>query len=327
MEDGESLKIDGRQVDNHACWLRSLGFKIENFIEGRWVKCRGDDEVKPSGSFAYKTFMNVLNAGGIGLVTLAEVHGKRYKYETLPNKECSSSSFFRLSSNSEIDRQNRANEELARHDEAARNAFGFWEHSLSAGTSDYLIKKGVGSYGVKFRSTHEYGNSAIVPMRDISGKIWSYQILNPNGSKIVASGGRVKGLFHCIAAPVNGKPIGISESYVTASTVYELINISMVCAFTCNNLESVALSLNVKYPDSPIIFFADNDRHHEKNIGLLKAQEACSAIKALTTIAIPDFGNFDPCKSATDWNDLVRIRGKEEAIKQLNRQLSRFLMP
>lgn len=317
MNTEESLKKDVLgQESFHLIWLQSLGFDIKSLNIGNWVKCAGTSESKPSGAFAYKTWMNKLREGDKGMITLAKVHGKDHKYETLPNKGNSETSFFRLSSISLSTQEKCPIEELKKHKEAARKAYGFWEHSLVTGVSDYLIHKGVGSYGIRFRE-NEYGKVAVVPMIDTNAKIWNYQLLNPDGTKLFSKNGRTEGLFHGLGSMIDGKSLGIAESYVTAATCYELTGVSIICAFTCHNLVAVTKALRIKYPHSPIVLFADNDRHLPNNQGVLKAKEAQKIDPKMISLALPDFGNIEPSKEASDWNDLVRLKGKSLAYVQI----------
>ena len=115
-----------------------------------------------------------------------------------------------------------------------------------------------------------------------TGKIWSYQLLNPDGTKIVPKGSMVKGLFHELQPISDGDLIGLAEGYSTSATCYELTGIPMVCAFFCENLVEVASNLAKKHCKSKIIVFADNDRHLEEqgmlNIGVLSALEAVKQV-------------------------------------------------
>lgn len=56
--------------------------------------------------------------------------------------------------------------DLERHETAAKKAYDFWIHSSETGESDYLKRKGVGYYGIRFRCSERYGNVAVVPMFD-----------------------------------------------------------------------------------------------------------------------------------------------------------------
>jgi phosphate ABC transporter permease subunit PstA len=76
-------------------------------------------------------------------------------------------------------------------------------------------------------------------MVDEHGRLWSYQLLNPNGTKRHPRDSRTEGLFHKLKEPMNGEPIGIAESYVTAATCFELIKFPIVTAFSSENLVAV----------------------------------------------------------------------------------------
>jgi putative DNA primase/helicase len=76
-------------------------------------------------------------------------------------------------------------------------------------------------------------------MFDEFGKLWSYQLLNPEGTKMYPKGAGTEGLFHKLQEPFNGQPIGIAESYATSATCFELSQVPMVCAFSSENLLAV----------------------------------------------------------------------------------------
>lgn len=314
----ESLKKESLSQElRHLSWLRSLGFSIDILEVDCWLKCRGAKEVRPSGSYAYKTFANKLDNGGYGLVTVAKVHGKKHKFATLPELESRTPFVFRLSQSFKTSKP------LKDYDKAARKAELLWSYSVNSGQADYLARKGVGAYGIRFKETDKYGRCAVVPMRDIEDKLFNLQFLNANGSKIFVSEARVNGLFHCLAPIVNGKPFGIAESYVTAATCLELSGLPTACCFGCNNMERVAKELSNKYPASPVIFFADNDRHLDENQGILKATQAIKAIDK-GILAFPVFDGA-PSKDKTDWNDLVRIHGNLEAKDQILKYINKIM--
>ena len=43
----------------------------------------------------------------------------------------------------------------------------------------------------------------------------------------------------------------------------------------------------------------------------------------MISLLIPDFGNLEPSKEASDWNDLVRLKGKDEARQQISLKLEK----
>lgn len=211
------------------------------------------------------------------------------------------------------------------YEEAAKRAYGFWQHCSPLGESEYLKRKGVGAYGIRFHSSDQFGNVAVVPMYDERGRLWNRQLLNSDGTKRMAKDGRTTGLFHKLSTLTNGKTIGIAEGYVTAATCQELSGIPMVCAFSSENLVFVAKILIDLTPSSLILIFADNDRHlPERNLpnkGLEKADEARTIAPNRITIIAPDFGAISPTKDASDWNDLARLLGRDVAKRQMLEKL------
>lgn len=156
----------------------------------------------------------------------------------------------------------------------------------------------------------------------VQDKLLGYQILNANGSKIFAKGIRTAGLFHQLTKLVNGIPIGIAESYVTAATCLELVGFRMVTAFTSDNLKEVAKVLQQRYPNSPMIIFADNDRHLNMNKGVISANEALAQLKNAGIMLIPSFDGYPATRDYSDWNDLVREIGHKRAREQIQKGLS-----
>jgi phage/plasmid primase-like uncharacterized protein len=89
---------------------------------------------------------------------------------------------------------------------------GFWNYSSTQGRSEYLERKDVGYYGIRFRSDEKYGDVAIVPMLDEKGRIWSYQILNSNGTKRQPNETRAEGLLHMIGSNSRWKKMSVHNS-------------------------------------------------------------------------------------------------------------------
>src|SRR5205814_865338 len=135
---------------------------------------------------------------------------------------------------------------------------------------------------------------------------------------------RTDGLFHTIGNPINGQLLGIAESYVTSASCFELTGIPTVCAFCCQNLKTIATMLRRRYADTPLIIFADNDKHLEVlggvNQGVTKAMEVLNLIKDRVTLLVPDFGDMAASKGHSDWHDLINQMGFEYAKKQIQDQ-------
>jgi phage/plasmid primase-like uncharacterized protein len=311
-----AYKTYTEQVLEHIKTLNDNGLCVSELKldSAQWIRCRGHEDTQGRGEYSYISNTEKLSNGLLGIRTsFRGPNGmgsiKSYGLPSSGNENISIGSHHCQRPNNEG------------HELAARKAYGFWNHSNTKGKSDYLERKGVGSYGIRFRSSEQYGNVAVVPMFDETGKLWSYQLLNPDGTKRFAKGCRTDGLFHRLGNLLNGKRIGIAESYATAATCMELSGVPTVCAFTSENLVAVAQAVRLLFPASPIILFADNDRHLEEkgdaNKGALKARQACEAIKRGITLSMPEFGDLRASKEVSDWNDLVRIKGIDIAKVQI----------
>lgn len=309
---------EASQESQHLDFLRALGFAVETLQFGVMTKCCGLEEQKPSGSFAYITHINQLKAG-LGLFTVATVRGKTHKHGTTPKGNGQFPPFFSGLSHPFVSQKSTTDLTNIR-DDAAQRAKDFFNMCAEIGTSDYLKQKEVGSYRIRFKATGEYGKTAVIPMVDIDGKIWNHQMLNANSTKVFRKGARVEGLFHSLTELIDGQPIGISESYVTGASSYELSGIRTVCAFSASNLLSVAKSLREKYPLSKLVVWADNDRHLESNIGFIKATEVCKTVSNAFMV-FPAFDDPEPRKDATDFNDLIRMQGRYQARNQILQQI------
>lgn len=313
-----AYKTYAEQLQEHLQNLKDNNLLVSDLTLDKWVRCRSLSDSKGRGEYAYIINTENLNNGLFGIRTSFRGPNGSGSFKTYGLPPIGNESVSIVS--------NHCSNSSEAHEIAARKSYGFWEHSLSRGRSDYLERKGVGCYSIRFRCSDQYGNVAVVPMRDENGKLWSYQLLNPDGTKRYPKDCRTEGLFHKLAQLINGKYIGIAESYVTAATCMELSGVPTVCAFTSENLVSVSKAIRLLCPASHIIFFADNDRHLEKtrnqNVGILKAHQACFVVERNFTIAIPEFDEIEPSKEASDWNDLVRLIGIEKAKNQLAQILS-----
>lgn len=318
------------QISEHLTQLRNAGLDVENLEIGseRFIPCynlKGGREK----SLAYKTQERQLNNGNIGLITWyrsADGVTDTIKTQSPNLDDCSKHKPF--VKNIPASPSDKINTKI--NDAVAKKAYGIWMNASDVGTSDYLNRKRVCSYGLKFKETSEYGRAAIVPMKNEADRIMNVQFLNANGKKIVlgddsSDQSNYLGLFHVIGEPKNNENIGIAESYVTAATCYELSGIPCICAFSAWNLSFVGKIFRTRYPGSRILFFADNDRHSKAagrdNIGLEQAEKAASEVKFNAYVVEPDFESVPPAKDASDWNDLLIHRGFEFAEEQILRKV------
>lgn len=313
----ESLEKGGleEQVASHISWLRSLGFDVEHLTVGRWVKCRGQEEQRPSGAYAYATWVNPLMSGGEGLFTRAKRHGDNFEHKTIPGE----TPFFRLSPSKNVFRANEGSI-TQQSSEALDRVVAFWSKANDVGRSPYLERKGVRAYGMKFRSSLRFGNTAVIPMRDVQGILKGVQCINDDGSKRILTGSVLKESFHIIGDLCLDKKLLLVEGYATGAFLHELTALSVCVCFAACNLVHVAQSLRLAFPSLMLVIAADNDRHLQRNEGLQSASKAAAIVKGL--VLLPDFGDVLPSKSSSDWLDLARIKSVEEARCQIQDQLN-----
>ena len=185
-----------------------------------------------------------------------------------------------------------------RYIEAADAAQSMWNQSVDAIFHPYLQKKGVLPFGIRQKN-----NLLLIPLRDIDGKIWSYQTIDDSGRKMFLKGGRLSGNFYQIGDITD--QIYIAEGYATAATLNQKLNKPVIAVFSVGNLKPVAIAIRKKYPKIKITIAADNDTKTEGNPGLAKGREAAASIGA--DLIYPDFNDIDG--EGSDFNDYVNAGG------------------
>ncbi len=301
------------QMASHIAFLKEQNFAVEQLqIDSGFVRCCTIDRKTLRGELCYQTQKSLLRNGMVGLATWCRSAGGRtstHRTYGLP---------FPIPNGEEAIEDSVA---IINMQEEVRKAEVFWQMSNQVGEAEYLQRKGVGYYGVRFRETN-YGKIAVVPMKNIDGKFQSYQLINPDGTKRFSRNIEIKGSLHMLHTPIEKLPIGLAESYVTAATCFELTGMAMVTSFSLDNLKQVGLVLRRKFPNNPIIIFGDDDRHLEENKGKRAAYALKEELGIGCSVAIPDFDGYPNGREFSDWNDFVRengVRGAREAIhKALN---------
>ncbi len=199
-------------------------------------------------------------------------------------------------------------ERLRREEEVATYALKNWNNSSETGSSSYLERKKIASYGIRFDK-----ESLVIPIRDAEGNLWSIQYIQPSGDKRFLKGGRKKGCFHLIGMIEPKKPIIVVEGYATGSSLHMATGASIVVAFDAGNLLPVIEGLQSKHPGNAVIIAGDDDCWGSENTGRLKAETA--ARRHQLKVVFPQFK--DSTNQPTDFNDLHILEGLEEVKKQL----------
>lgn len=302
------------QISSHLTFLREHNFAVKELhIDKGFIRCHEIGEITGRGELCYQTKMTQLNKGLIGLATWLRGKGGQIKTHK---------TYGRLQSISHL---NINTDEFVSKDnlESVKNAEAFWKMSDEIGEAEYLLRKGVGYYGIRFRNT-DYGKIAVIPMKDITGTFCGYQLINADGSKRFAKNIEIKSLLHMLHKPINGFPIGLAESYVTAATCFEVTGMAMVTAFSADNLKRVGVELRNKFPNSRIIVFGDNDCHLQENKGKSAANKAKEILGSVCHLVIPEFEGYPVTREYSDWNDFMRENGVKETRKAIQKALDTY---
>jgi putative DNA primase/helicase len=206
-------------------------------------------------------------------------------------------------------------ERLKKHLDTSIKAEQHWQTLSTTGNSPYLTKKQVNAFGIRFKQ-----RSIVIPLRDISGKLWSIQIISFDGTKRFLKNGRIEGCFHILGRIEEGKPIYITEGYATGASVHMATSRAVIVSFHAGNLLKVIAEIKRCYPSCPLVIAGDDDVWKEKNVGRDKAEEA--ALKFGCRVVFPKFINLDT--KPTDWNDLQCLEGLDKVRSQFQEALNLF---
>jgi len=267
------------------------------------------------------TWRSIKAGGGVGVATLLHLAKERGftlpKTGQAPTAPSTAELAERDRQRAERRRQEQA-ERLAEHEGAAVEALNLWEGNGQEVTNPrqapYLVRKGVGAYGVRFT----YPGTLLVPLRDLAGKLWNVQQIassKPASSapeKLFLKGGRKSGLWHMVgelASSDRGTDttgpamLLIAEGYATAATLHEATGYPVAVAFDAGNLQHVARALRQQHPAALLVLCGDDDQATEAktgaNPGRHKAEAAAKAVRGLAVFpeGLPPGGS--------DFNDLA----------------------
>lgn len=224
-------------------------------------------------------------------------------------------------------------------DEVAKECRSIWEAAAIVHPSEhhleYLRKKRVKNYGLRFGDNEKGYPSLIIPLRNAVGEIRSLQYISVGQSgeiyKTFHTGGEKKGNHYVIGSINKDQPFYVCEGYATGASAHEAINKPVVVAFDCNNLAPVIESLRKVYPDSKITILADDDNETQIAKGFNPGKDAAEAAakQYRCDVIIPEFGKdfrLPDGKLPSDFNDLHVGFGLEEVKKQILQKKS-YLNP
>jgi len=208
--------------------------------------------------------------------------------------------------------QERADKQRQDQEEAAqRVSKQLSDLVLITSPTPYLQTKKIEPHSEIF--TDVKGQTTYIPAIDASGKLWTMQYIQEDGTKRFAKNSRKEGCFHALGglnAIAEAPAVVIAEGYATAASISQELGFATISAFDAGNLEPVARALQDQFPDKPIIIMGDDDKYLEMtqgvNPGKTKAMEAAKAVNgvALFPIFAPGEQTVNP-KAFSDFNDLA----------------------
>ena len=192
---------------------------------------------------------------------------------------------------------------------AASAAAHAWSKYVEVGESDYLQRKGVPGYGLRYSPS---GNGTVaIPMQDATGRIWGLQIIrgknrgNKREKDYWPAGLEKKGKFHLIGLPRD--IVLVAEGYATAASLHLATQLPVAVAFDAGNLMPVCEALRKAYKKARILVCADDDYLTDGNPGCRAAENAALAVGGAWVK--PVFPSDREGKKLTDFNDLQHFPG------------------
>lgn len=201
-------------------------------------------------------------------------------------------------------------------------------HAASPATVDHplLLKRLCGQVSTELLSRlqlrsfeHPRGAGLMVRLQNHQHGHCGFQLLHP--SPLDASGrtqhlvirqrGMKHGSFVCIRAMPGHEswPVAICEGVFTALSVALGWPGPIAVALDAGNLASVRPMIGRN-----CVFFADNDAWGSRNTGLLRAR---LALQAGDRLVLPRFAGEFTAERPTDFNDLLRLAGPAELLRQV----------
>ncbi len=308
---------------------------------------------KPDAAEDRAVWKSARKPGGVKVATLFHVaKGHGFKFPEAESSPAPVSSAAEQARHAEAKRVKQAAEELAmqgRREVSAQRCQVLWEGAKidPARTGcPYLTRKGVQAYNLRFLP----GGTALVPMRDGAGKLWSVQRLLPKPLRDKQTGkdgtdklygppkanpdeevsSRKLGLWHMLGEPAGGPVLLLAEGYATAATLHEATGRPVAVCFDGGNLRHVAKALRALHPAALLLVCGDDDRPTQarkgKNPGRLAAAAAAREVHSdagPAAVVFPD-GLADGHK---DFNDLGSTAGLAVVAEQIERAIAAPVLP
>lgn len=257
------------------------------------------------------TWRSIKAGGGVGVSTLlylAKQHGFKLPRQGQDSKPVSAAERQRQD---EERRQRQQAEDAAiqaTQEAAAGEAAALWASASEAGSSAYLVHKGVQGFGVRYGAD----GWLLVPLRDADGRLWNVQRIAPvkpakGTDKFLGKGGRKSGLWHVLGELAGAAVVLVAEGYATAASLHMATGWPVVVAFDAGNLMHVAKALQAQHAGALVVVCGDDDTGTQartgRNPGREKAEAMARAVGGVVVFPgeLPDGGK--------DFNDMHQACG------------------
>lgn len=244
--------------------LQSAGLIVNSLeVTGRMVRCRVEGDREKRGWYVLHEITTdrgeLLIVGSFGIWHGSENNARKVELSGTP---ISPEQTAALRKRMAEDRKRADAERKAAAHRAAERARKAWAACSETGESDYLKRKGVGAFGVRFSPS----GAMVIPIADIAGNLHGLQLIR-TGAQAKASkdkeywpaGLAKKGHFHLIGAPRDGGVVLLVEGYATGASLRMATDLPVAIAFDANNLQPVAEALRKRYKRIRILVCADDD--------------------------------------------------------------------
>lgn len=288
--------------DDVLIQLQAGGLLVDSLDTGRLRRCRVEGEGRERKGWYMLHELRLddgteVIVGSFGVWRGAENNTTKVKLnldgKKKPNREQMEALRKRLAE----DRRRADAARKAEAERAAQEATAVWKKCKPTGESEYLQRKGVGAYGVRFSPT----GAMVVPLLDVHNNIHGLQVVrgkNRTSGKMEKEywplGLEKKGKFHLIGMPQDGGMLLVAEGYATAASLHACTGLPVAVAFDANNLAPVADALRKRYKGLRILVCADDDntqKCHAENT--FATQEQGRRVECKHRIWLPD-GNLCP---------------------------------
>ena len=208
---------------------------------------------------------------------------------------------------------------------AANRAAGLFKRMPEKGRSDYLGRKQIVGFGVRYAPR---SGAFLVPMCNVRDQIVGLQVIFPTKQEETGRdksywpyGMSKEGAFHLIGPhPEPGEPVLVCEGYATGASLHMATSLTVAVAFDAGNLLVVCKAMRERFPGCPLIVCRDDDWKTKRpngelwNPGEEKANNAALIVGG--QVVAPIFSGEREDKW-TDFNDLHIAEGLDAVRRQV----------